>query len=34
MEKELARSYNKLADQIAYMIPVEWDDINFLGEVE
>lgn len=34
MEKELAELYNKLANQIADMVPAEWDNINFLGEVE
>ncbi len=34
MERELAELYNKLANQIADMIPVEWDDVNYLGEVE
>ena len=34
MENELAKLYNKLADQIAEMIPAEWDDTYYLGEVE
>ena len=34
MEEKLAELYNKLASQIIDMIPVEWDDINYLGEVK
>jgi uncharacterized protein (TIGR01741 family) len=34
MEKKLAEIYNKLANQIVKMIPVEWEDIYYLGEVE
>lgn len=33
MEKKLAALYNDLANQIADMIPVEWDDVYYLGEV-
>lgn len=34
MEKQLAKLYNKLANQVMSMIPVEWEDVYFLGEVE
>lgn len=34
MEKQLAELYNKLVNQVLSMIPVEWEDIYFLGEVE
>ena len=34
MEKQLAQLYNKLANQVINMIPVEWEDVYFLGEVE
>ena len=34
MEEKLARLYKKLVNSIIDMIPVEWDDVNYLGEVE
>lgn len=35
MEKQLAELYNKLANHVVSMIPVdEWEDVYFLGEVE
>lgn len=34
MEKQLAQLYNKLENQVINMIPVEWEDVYFLGEVE
>lgn len=34
MEKDLAELYKRLAEKIVSMIPVEWDKINYLGEVE
>ena len=33
MEKKLAELYNNLANQIADMIPVEWKEVYYLGEV-
>lgn len=34
MEQQLATLYNKLADKIISMIPVKWNKIYYLGEVE
>jgi len=34
MEKELAAIYSKIAQKLAEMIPVEWDKVYLLGEVE
>ena len=33
MEEKLAELYNKLANQIVDIIPVEWEEVNYLGEV-
>lgn len=34
MENKLAELYDKLAEQIVETIPVEWDKIYFLGDVD
>ena len=34
MDEKLERLYKKLVNSIIDMIPVEWDDVNYLGEVE
>jgi len=34
MEEKLAELYNKLANQIIDIIPAEWDNVYYLGEVE
>lgn len=34
MEKQLAEIYNKLASKIVSMIPVKWNKLYYLGEVE
>ena len=34
MDEKLARLYKKLVNSIIDMIPVEWDDVNYLGEVK
>ena len=34
MEQQLAALYNKLAKHIITMIPVKWDAVHYLGEVE
>lgn len=34
MEQELGLIYNKLANQLISMIPGQWEDISYLGEVE
>lgn len=34
MEKQLSEIYNKLANKIASVIPVEWEKLYYLGEVE
>lgn len=34
MEEELDELYNKLANKIISIIPTEWDEFHYLGEVE
>ena len=34
MEQQLASLYSKLAKHIVAMIPVKWDAVHYLGEVE
>jgi len=34
MEQQLAALYNKLAKHIVAMIPVKWDEVYYLGEIE
>ena len=34
MEEELGELYNKLANKIVSIIPTEWDEFHYLGEVE
>ena len=34
MEKQLEQLYNKIAEHLDSMIPVKWDKIYLLGEVE
>lgn len=33
MERKLAKLYNKLANKIISMIPGDWEDVHFLGEI-
>jgi len=34
MEQQLAILYDKLAKHIVAMIPVKWDKLHYLGEIE
>lgn len=34
MEEKLGELYNEIANSIISAIPVEWEDIYYLGEVE
>jgi len=34
MEEKLDELYNKLANKIVSIIPTEWDEFHYLGEVE
>lgn len=34
LENELGELYNKLANKIVSLIPTDWDEFHYLGEVE